>query len=70
MTPQVSARGRILEPHRLVAAHVWDVSGAMAAGCHAAFVARSGLIPSPLGQQPDIVGADLAAVADELLRRV
>ena len=52
----------------LVAAHAWDVSGAMAAGCHAAFVARSGLIPSPLGQQPDIVGADLAAVADELLR--
>ena len=51
----------------LVAAHAWDVSGAMAAGCHAAFVARSGLIPSPLGQQPDIIGADLAAVADELL---
>ena len=52
----------------LVAAHAWDVSGAMAAGCHAAFVARSGLIPSPLGQQPDIIGADLTAVADELLQ--
>lgn len=51
----------------LVAAHPWDVSGAMAAGCHAALVARSGVIPSPLGQQPDIIGADLAAVADELL---
>jgi 2-haloacid dehalogenase len=53
----------------LVAAHAWDVSGAMAAGCHAAFVARSGRIPSPLGRQPDIIGADLAAVADELLMR-
>ena len=51
----------------LVAAHAWDVSGAMAAGCHAAFVARPGLIPSPLGPQPHIVGADLAAITDELL---
>ncbi len=51
----------------LVAAHAWDVSGALAAGCRAAFVARSGLIPSPLGEQPHIVAADLDAIADELL---
>jgi 2-haloacid dehalogenase len=51
----------------LVAAHAWDVSGAMAAGCRAAFVARSGLIPSPIGEQPHIVAADLAAIADDLL---
>jgi 2-haloacid dehalogenase len=48
---------------RLVAAHAWDVSGALAAGCAAAFVARPGKVPSPLGPQPDIVGADLAEVA-------
>jgi len=51
----------------LVAAHAWDVSGALAAGCQAALVARSGQVPSPLGAQPHVVGADLAAVADELL---
>jgi 2-haloacid dehalogenase len=51
----------------LVAAHAWDVSGALAAGCQAAFVGRSGQVPSPLGAQPHVVGADLAAVADELL---
>jgi len=51
----------------LVAAHPWDVSGALAAGCQAAFVARSGIVPSPLGAQPDIIGADLTEVADRLL---
>jgi len=50
----------------LVAAHAWDVSGALAAGCHAAFVARSGAVPSPLGAQPDVVGADLTQVARAL----
>ena len=47
----------------LVAAHAWDVSGALAAGCHAVFVARSGVVPSPLGPQPDLVCADLTEVA-------
>jgi 2-haloacid dehalogenase len=52
---------------RLVAAHSWDVSGALAAGCRAAFVARPGAVLSPLGDQPDIVGADLAEVVDRIL---
>ena len=52
---------------RLVAAHSWDVSGALAAGCRAAFVARPGVVLSPLGDQPDIVGADLADVVDAIL---
>jgi 2-haloacid dehalogenase len=54
---------------RLVAAHAWDVAGALAAGCQAAFVARPGMVLSPLGEQPDVVGADLAEVAAELERR-
>jgi 2-haloacid dehalogenase len=54
---------------RLVAAHAWDVAGALAAGCAAAFVARPGKVPSPLGDQPDIVGDDLAAVAEEIVAR-
>jgi 2-haloacid dehalogenase len=54
---------------RLVAAHNWDVSGALAAGCAAAFVARPGQALSPIGDQPDVVGDDLAAVADAILAR-
>lgn len=54
---------------RLIAAHAWDVSGALAAGCAAAFVARPGMVLSPLGPQPDVVGADLAEVADRLIAR-
>jgi 2-haloacid dehalogenase len=52
---------------RLVAAHAWDVSGALAAGCTAAFVLRAGKFPSPIGPQPDVVGRDLAEVADAIL---
>jgi 2-haloacid dehalogenase len=52
---------------RLIAAHSWDVAGALAAGCTAAFVARPGMPLNPLAPQPDIVGADLGAVADALL---
>jgi 2-haloacid dehalogenase len=54
---------------RLVAAHNWDVSGALAAGCAAAFVARPGQALSPIGDQPDVIGDDLAAVADAILAR-
>jgi 2-haloacid dehalogenase len=49
----------------LVAAHAWDVSGALAAGARAAFVARPGMLPSPLGAQPELVVADIAALARE-----
>lgn len=52
---------------RLVAAHSWDISGALAAGCRAAFVARPGMVLSPIGAQPDIVEADIAAVVDRIV---
>ncbi len=51
----------------LIAAHSWDVSGALAAGCRAAFVARPGMVLSPLGEQPDIIGRDLGEIADRIL---
>lgn len=54
---------------RLVAAHAWDVSGALAAGARAAFVARPGMVLSPLGAAPDIIGADLAEVAELIVER-
>ena len=52
---------------RLVAAHAWDVTGAIRAGCAAAFVARPGMVLDPLGETPDVVGADLTEVADAII---
>jgi 2-haloacid dehalogenase len=58
-----------LEPAdlRLVAAHAWDIVGAMQAGCAAAFVSRPGKVLFPLTPSPDIVGPDLIAVAQQIL---
>jgi len=53
---------------RLIAAHGWDIAGALAAGCRAAFVARPGAVLYPDGPQPDVIAADLAGVADALER--
>ena len=52
---------------RLIAAHAWDVAGAAGAGCATAFVARPGKVLDPLVERPEIVGADLAEVADAIL---
>jgi 2-haloacid dehalogenase len=51
----------------LVAAHSWDVSGALAAGCQAAFVSRPGMVMSPVGPQPRFSGRDIGEVADALI---
>jgi 2-haloacid dehalogenase len=58
-----------LEEVRLVAAHGWDIAGALAAGCAGAFVARPGQALIPIGEQPDIVGDDLRAVAELITAR-
>jgi 2-haloacid dehalogenase len=52
---------------RLVAAHDWDVAGALRAGWAAAFVARPGMVLGPLSERPDIVGRDLREVVDQIL---
>jgi 2-haloacid dehalogenase len=52
---------------RLVAAHSWDVAGALSAGCAAAFVARPGQVLDPSAGQPDIVGANLLEIADRII---
>lgn len=54
---------------RLVAAHSWDVAGALRAGCAAAFVARPNQVLDPLVDPPDVVGADLREVAALILER-
>lgn len=52
---------------RLIAAHSWDVAGALHAGCAAAFVARPGMPFDPLVQRPDVVGETLTDVAEQIL---
>ena len=54
---------------RLIAAHSWDIAGALHVGCAAAFVARPGMVLDPLFDRPDVVGADLREVADRILER-
>jgi 2-haloacid dehalogenase len=55
---------------RMIAAHAWDVAGALNAGCKAAFVARPGAVLDPLHPKPDIVGANLTEVAELILRKI
>jgi 2-haloacid dehalogenase len=52
---------------RLIAAHAWDIAGALQAGCAAAFVARPGMVLDPLAPQPEIVGSDLNEVVGQIL---
>ena len=66
---RMAAQSLGIEVHglRLVAAHAWDVAGALRAGCAAAFVARPGMVLDPLVERPDVVGANLREVADRIL---
>ena len=52
---------------RLIAAHAWDIAGALRAGCAAAFVARPGMVLDPSVEQPDIVGVDMQEVVDRII---
>ncbi len=53
---------------RLVAAHAWDIAGALRAGCAAAYVARPGMTYDPLAPRPDIVGMDMRDTVHQILR--
>jgi 2-haloacid dehalogenase len=63
-----SELGVPVEQIRLVAAHDWDVAGALNAGCAAAFIARPGKVLNPLLPQPDIIGLDLVDVAEKIIQ--
>lgn len=52
----------------LVAAHSWDIAGAIGAGCMAAFIERPGQFLDPLTPSPTYVAADLSDLADQILR--
>jgi len=51
----------------MIAAHAWDVGGAMQTGYRAAFVARPGKAPYPLFPKPDAIGGDLREVAEAIV---
>jgi 2-haloacid dehalogenase len=53
----------------MIASHVWDTIGASAAGWHSALILRTGNAPLDVGPQPDYIGPDLDAVADQLIER-
>lgn len=48
---------------RLVGAHAWDIAGALREGIRR----RPGMVFDPLVEAPDIVGSDLADVADRIV---
>ena len=53
----------------LVACHVWDTIGALAAGWQAGLILRTGNAPLGVGPQPTYLGNDLDAIADQLIAR-
>ena len=53
----------------LVASHVWDTIGAGAAGWQTGLILREGNAPLGVGPQPDYIGKDLDAIADQLIER-
>jgi 2-haloacid dehalogenase len=53
----------------LVACHVWDTIGAQSAGWQAGLILREGNAPLGVGPQPDYIGKDLDAIADQLIER-
>src|SRR6202161_2863765 len=53
----------------LIASHVWDTIGAGAAGWQTALILREGNAPLDVGPQPDYIGTDLDAVADQLIEQ-
>jgi 2-haloacid dehalogenase len=53
----------------LIACHAWDTLGAVAAGWQAGLILREGNAPLDVGPQPNYIGDDLDAIADQLIER-
>ena len=52
----------------MVAAHGWDIAGALWAGWRAAFVQRPGKALFSLAPQPEIIAPNVLEVAQKLIR--
>lgn len=55
------------EDAMLVAAHGWDIAGAIAAGMQTAFVMRQGKVLYPLSEKPDYMVSGIDALAEKLV---
>ena len=64
-----TALGLAPENSCLIASHVWDTIGAGAAGWETGLILRKGNAPLDVGPQPDYIGEDLDAIADQLIAR-
>ncbi len=53
----------------MVAAHDWDVAGAIAAGADGVFIKRQGQTYSPALQQPTIIARDIGDAASMIIER-
>jgi 2-haloacid dehalogenase len=53
----------------LIASHVWDTIGAGSTGWQTALILREGNAPLDVGPQPDYIGKDLDAIADQLIEQ-
>lgn len=51
----------------MVAAHDWDIAGAIAAGCDGVFVSRPGQLYSPAFPQPTLTAADITDAARQII---
>jgi 2-haloacid dehalogenase len=53
----------------LIACHVWDTIGALSAGWQAGLILRERNAPLDVGPQPNYIGTDPDALADQLIER-
>lgn len=65
---QMAARelGTSIGSVMLVAAHSWDIAGALSAGCQACFVTRPGQFLDEVTPKPNLVVSDLRELAEQL----
>lgn len=56
-----------LEDVMMVAAHGWDMAGALRAGARAAFISRPGQVLYPLAPKPELSAPTLSDLADTLI---
>ena len=58
-----------LERLRLVAAHDWDIHGALSVGMQGAFINRSGAIYHKLYRQPDIYAMNMEDIVEQIIAK-
>jgi 2-haloacid dehalogenase len=60
--------GAKLDEVMMIAAHGWDMAGALRAGARAAFISRPGQALYPLAPEPELTAPTLSDLANELVK--